>query len=135
MQKVISINLNGNAYQLEEPGYEALRAYLERADSRLSSSPDCAEIMADLELAIAEKCGRYLGANKTVITTAEIDTIIAEMGPVEAPEASAQAGASAGAETRPSTGTSSSPGAAAPAAGKNERRRLYQIREGAMISG
>jgi phage shock protein PspC (stress-responsive transcriptional regulator) len=135
MQKVISINLNGNAYQLEEPGYEALRAYLERADSRLRANPDCAEIMADLELAIAEKCGRYLGANKTVITTAEIDTIIAEMGPVETPEASAQAGASAGTENRPGTGTSSSSGAAAPAAGKNERRRLYQIREGAMISG
>ena len=132
MQKVISINLNGNAYQLEEPGYEALRAYLERADSRLRSNPDCAEIMADLELAIAEKCGRYLGANKTVLTTAEIDTIIAEMGPVETPEASAQAGTSTGAGA--SAGTGSSTGAA-PAAGKNERRRLYQIREGAMISG
>ncbi len=30
MQKVVSINLNGNAYQLEEPGYEALRSYLQR---------------------------------------------------------------------------------------------------------
>ena len=133
MQKVISINLNGNAYQLEEPGYEALRAYLERADSRLRSSPDCAEIMADLELAIAEKCGRYLGANKTVVTTAEIETIIAEMGPVEPPEAAAQTGPSIDAEARAGAGTST--GAAAPAAGKSERRRLYQIREGAMISG
>jgi len=134
MQKVISINLNGNAYQLEEPGYEALRAYLERADSRLRSNPDCAEIMADLELAIAEKCGRYLSANKTVITSGEIDTIIAEMGPVETPEGSAQADASAGTGTRAGAGTSPSSGAA-PSARKNERRRLYQIREGAMISG
>ena len=28
MQKVITINLNGNAFQLDEDGYEALRAYL-----------------------------------------------------------------------------------------------------------
>ena len=48
MQKVVSINLNGNAYQLEEAGYEALRAYLERAEARLQESPDRAEIMADM---------------------------------------------------------------------------------------
>ena len=95
MQKVVGINLNGNAYQLEEPGYEALRAYLERADHRLQSDPDRTEIMADLEQAIAEKCGRYLGANKNVVTAAEIDTIIAEMGPVESPEATAEAAAGA----------------------------------------
>ena len=29
MQKVISINLYGNAYQIEETGYNALVAYLE----------------------------------------------------------------------------------------------------------
>ena len=29
MNKVITINLGGNAYQLEEGGYDALRAYLE----------------------------------------------------------------------------------------------------------
>ena len=36
MQKVITINLNGNAYQLDEDGYEALRAYL--AEARRSSA-------------------------------------------------------------------------------------------------
>ena len=29
MQKVVAINLNGRAYHVEEPGYEALLAYLE----------------------------------------------------------------------------------------------------------
>ena len=28
MQKVISINLNGHAYQVDEAGYDALRDYL-----------------------------------------------------------------------------------------------------------
>jgi phage shock protein PspC (stress-responsive transcriptional regulator) len=123
MQKVVGINLNGTAYQLEEPGYEALRAYLERAESRLQTNPDRLEIMADLEQAVAEKCGRYLGPNKTVVTAVEIETIIREMGPVESPESTAEAETSAGT------------GAEKPAAEKGAPRRLYQIREGAMLSG
>ena len=38
MQKVVTISLNGIAYQLEEPGYHQLRSYLERAESRLKDS-------------------------------------------------------------------------------------------------
>ena len=125
MHKVVGINLNGNAYQLEEPGYEALRAYLERADGHLQVNPDRAEIMADLEQAIAEKCGGYLSPSKTVVTAAEIETIISEMGPVESPEASAKARSSA----EPNAG------AAQPEAGTRKHRRLYQMREGAMLSG
>ncbi len=40
MQKVITINLNGNAYQLDETGYDALRAYLDHADAQLGANPD-----------------------------------------------------------------------------------------------
>src|SRR5262249_42716164 len=53
MQKVITINLNGNAYQLDERGYDAMRAYLEQAERQLAGNPDQAEILADLEQAIA----------------------------------------------------------------------------------
>jgi phage shock protein PspC (stress-responsive transcriptional regulator) len=131
MQKVVGINLNGNAYQLEEPGYEVLRAYLERAGSRLQANPDRAEIMADLEQAIAEKCGRYLGPNKTVVTVAEIETLIEEMGPVETPEATAEGAASAAPDAeqpgaQPGPHTNAQQGAP---------RRLYQIREGALLTG
>ena len=48
MQKVISINLNGNAYQLDEAGYELLREYLARAEAALETNPDRAEMIADL---------------------------------------------------------------------------------------
>jgi predicted exporter len=75
MHKVIVINLNGNAYQLDELGYDAVRAYLDRAEAQLRTSPDLAEIMADLEQAIAEKCQRFLGPHKTVVSAAEIDQI------------------------------------------------------------
>ena len=76
MQKVVSISLNGNSYQLEEPGYEQLRAYLDRAESRLKESPDRSEVMADLEQAIGEKCRAMLGPHKTVVNTNEVERII-----------------------------------------------------------
>ena len=113
MQKVITINLNGNAYQLDEHGYEALRAYLEHAEAQLGGNPDAPEIIRDLEQSIAEKCLRLLGPGKTVVTTPEIAQILREIGPVE----------SAAAPQSPSSDAALQP------------KRLYQIREGAMVSG
>jgi len=126
MQKVVSISLNGNSYQLEEPGYEQLRAYLERADSRLKDSPDRAEVMADLEQAISEKCRATLSPHKTVVNTVEVERIISEMGPVESPDGKT---ADAGAEGATAS-SGASQGFTPP-----PRKRLYQIREGAMLSG
>jgi phage shock protein PspC (stress-responsive transcriptional regulator) len=124
MQKVVSISLNGIAYQLEEPGFEQLRDYLERAEARLRDSPDRAEVMGDLEQAVGEKCARVLGPHKTVVSTAEIDRIITEMGPVESaderPADAAGSGGQAGASA-----TSAYP----------PRKRLFKIREGEMFSG
>lgn len=82
MNKVISINLNGNAYQLEEQGFEALETYLREARRKLAGNPDLEEILSDLEQAIAEKCNRFLKAGKTVVLSSEVQEIIEEMGPV-----------------------------------------------------
>jgi len=76
MNKVIVINLNGHAYQVDEIGHDALRAYLDRAEAQLRDNPDLAEIMADLEQAIGEKCQRFLNPHKTVVSAAEIEQIL-----------------------------------------------------------
>lgn len=123
MQKVISINLNGNAYHLEESGYDALRAYLDGAAELLKENPDRAEILADLEQAIAEKCTAYLGPNKTVVTAQEVDRVIADMGPVRDPGAQEANGATPGEKRDEHREPQAAP------------RRLYQIREGAMLTG
>lgn len=116
MERVVTINLNGNPYQLEEPAYDAVRAYLTRAETTLADNPDKAEVVRDLEQAIAEKCGSYLSPAKSVVTAAEMTKILEEMGPVEgeATTEGAQASASAGG-ARP--------------------KKLYRIREGAQIAG
>jgi len=130
MQKVITVNLNGNAYQLEETAYGALRAYLDRAELQLKDNPDKAEIIADLEQAIGDKCRRFLGPHKTVMGTAEIEQIVGEMGPVEG-SAEPAAGAAA-------SGTAPNPGTASSGQARTDPyvpRRLYRIDEGATISG
>lgn len=83
MERVVTINLNGNPYQLEEPAHDALRAYMSRAETALASNPDKAEIMRDLQQAIADKCAGYLSPNKSVISADEMTRILNEMGPVE----------------------------------------------------
>jgi len=63
MNKVITINLDGTAYQLEEGGYDALRSYLESASARLQGNPDRDEILSDIERAMAEKFRALLGSH------------------------------------------------------------------------
>jgi phage shock protein PspC (stress-responsive transcriptional regulator) len=185
MRTVITISLNGNAYQLDAVGYDALRAYLQVAEQRLAGNPDQEEILADLEQAIADKCNRYLGAHKNVIKSDEVAEVLREMGPVDggASESAAQgAGAAAGVGAGPganagrtytadeyaqavgetagnggaagggaawgaaAAGGAGAPGADASAGGgasstgagaqqQAALRRLYQIRDGAVISG
>ncbi len=125
MQRVISINLNGNAYQIEETGFSALTAYLERALAQLAGNPDRTEILADLEQAIAEKCQRTLNAHKSVVTQDEVQQILQEMGPVDGAAGTGESGAAA------------APGAAGDASrtGPVLPKRLYKITEGKVISG
>jgi phage shock protein PspC (stress-responsive transcriptional regulator) len=131
MREVLTISLNGNAYSVERGGYEALRTYLENAQTRLSENPDRAEILADLEQAIGEKCDQYLGAGKNVVTAEEMNQVLTEMGPVVAEPAQPGAAGPAGAQGAPGAGAA--PGGAAPDAPTT--KRLYQIREGAIFSG
>jgi phage shock protein PspC (stress-responsive transcriptional regulator) len=123
MQRVVSINLNGNAYQIEENGYNALFAYLDAADAALKDSPDRAQTLADLERVVAEKCQACIGPHKTVVTSAEIDRIILELAPAPA---------------QPAASNTTSPNQASPnptSPHSSPHRRLFQIRDGAMISG
>lgn len=138
MNKVITINLNGLAFQLEEAGYDALRAYLDGAARRLEGNPDKDEIIADIEHSIAEKCRAVLGTYKTVVETREVGQIIEEMGPVEDASATEESQPRA---AGPHAEDAAAGSAHAAAAGPETRpppppvRRLYKIREGAMFAG
>jgi phage shock protein PspC (stress-responsive transcriptional regulator) len=128
MNIVINVNLNGNAFQLEKNGYDALHAYLENAARQLEGNPDQTEIMADIERAIADKFRALLNAFKTVIVSSEVDAVIAEMGPVQGGETTGEGTPAAG-PTGPAastaTGSAATPGV----------KRLFRVNQGAMIAG
>ncbi len=131
MNKVVTINLGGCAYQLEEGGYDALEAYLKIAATELEGNPDRNEIISDIERAIAEKFQALLSGHKTVVETKEVAAVLEAMGPVEAEPGEASEPGGIGSGTLGGSGKQEeqeSESARAP-------RRLYRIQEGAMIAG
>lgn len=136
MNKVITINLCGAAYQLEEGGYDTLSAYLDTAVARLQGNPDRDEILSDIERAIGEKFRALLGNYKTVVVASEVAAVIAEMGPIEA-DSGGEAANTAASSTGKTCGEGGqdTAGEEKGAWASGTRRRLYRIPEGAMISG
>jgi len=126
MRQVITVSLNGRAYQLEDDAYAVLSAYLGEAATALAGNPDRDEIVADLEQAIADKCDRCLSPHKSVVGRAELARIIEEMGPVDG---------AGGAPGPAPAGAAAAAGASPPPRAAAAPRRLYQISEGALISG
>ena len=117
MHKVITINLNGQVFQIDERGYEALRAYVAQAEAQLGTNPDKYEIVRDLEQSVAEKFTRHLDSGRTIVAMADVEEVLQEIGPVDGGASSASHTTSAGSATGPAP------------------KRLYQIRQGAMLSG
>ncbi len=113
MQPVMTVSLNRTAVQIEEDAHARLSAYLADASMKLAANPDRAEILLDLEQAVADQCKRRMLPGQTVVTLAELAPALEEMGPVEVPEAAEPAARVVPAAT----------GA------------LQQVSEGAMISG
>lgn len=142
MRKVTTVNLNGNAYQLEEAAYDKLREYLDSAERKLRANPDRAEILADLEQSIADKCDTCLGAHKTVVSEREVDQILREMGPVDgvAPDVDAS---TAGPDARPSpppgadaaASVAGDPPGATGTSGEPRRKRIYRLPSEGMLGG
>ena len=101
----------------------ALADYLDSAERTLAPNPDRAEILADLEQAIADKCERCLNPHKTVIVRGGIEQIIREMGPVDCGAAPDAGSAESAAKAHETAGAAAAP------------KRLYQISDGALVSG
>jgi phage shock protein PspC (stress-responsive transcriptional regulator) len=119
MNKVVTISLGGNACQLVEAVYEALRAYLDDARAKLAGNPDTEEIVRDLETAIAEKLKRLMGAHRSVASDADVRAALEEMGPVDGTATEGARASSEHSRAPYEAGT----------------RRFYRIREGSVVGG
>jgi len=123
METVVSINLGGSAYQIETSAHAALKAYLERAEAALASNPDKAEILKDLEQAVADKAVAFLSAYKNVITAADMAQILEQLGPVHGANAEAPSRDAPQTEEKDSGGDFW------------RGRRLYRIRDRGSLTG
>jgi hypothetical protein len=90
MRRVITVNLGGNAFQLDEEAYERLRAYMNVTESRLGPNPDRAEIVTDFERAVAESiAANRVEGGTVVVSDAEMERALIKVGTVDRTEASA----------------------------------------------
>ncbi len=115
MKRVVTVELNGMSFNFDEDAYDALRAYLRRAEAQLMNDPGRAEVLLDLERSIAEKCQPFLNAQKNVVSADELSGVLAQIGVVEGYGDQNESGWH---------GTMS-----------HDTRPFVQIREGAMVSG
>ena len=82
MKKNISINISGIIFHIEEDGYEILRKYLDSINRYFSSFEDNSEILADIESRIAEILLSKLSEGKQVVTSDDVNALMATMGSV-----------------------------------------------------
>ena len=108
----VTVTLNRSTLQFDEASCSRLERYLDQSASLLEGDPDPQEILSDLEQAVADQCARRLAPGQTIVTLAELEPALEEIGVVQVPGAAASEQAA-----RPAT------------------RPLQQVSEGAVVSG
>ena len=83
MKKTFNINLGGIVFHIDEDAYELLDNYLSNLRIHFSKEDGAEEIVHDMELRISELFSERLGDKKEVITLADVEEIIAQMGKPE----------------------------------------------------
>ena len=117
----VTVNLNRSTLQFDEAAYARLEQYFAESASLLEGDPDPQEILNDLEQAIVDQCTRRMASNQSIVTLAELEPALAEIGAVQVSDggiASEPSRSETSREARPET-----------------PRPLQQISEGAVVSG
>lgn len=83
MNKTVNINLANILFHIDENAYNRMRRYLESVKRSFANTPGSDEILADIEARIAELFHEKLANERQVITTKEVDEVIAIMGQPE----------------------------------------------------
>ncbi|WP_274474391.1 PspC domain-containing protein [Mangrovimonas aestuarii] len=83
MNKTVNINLAGIFFHIDEDAYLKLQRYLEAIKRSFTDSQGQSEIISDIEARIAELFTERMKHDKQVISTKEVDEVIAIMGQPE----------------------------------------------------
>lgn len=80
MKKTINVTLGGIVFAIEQEAYDTLAVYLESVKQNLSSGDDYAEIIADIESALAEKFIARKRSERVAVTIVDVEVVTTEMG-------------------------------------------------------
>ena len=83
MKKTVNINLAGTFFHIDEDAFGKLSRYLDAIKRSLSDPQGGDEIIRDIEGRIAELFSEKIESNTQVISTSELDEVIAVMGQPE----------------------------------------------------
>ena len=83
MKRTISVNLKGTNFIIEEDGYELLKSYLQRLETRLREDEGSKEIVEDIEYRIAELFSELVTERKTVIEKTDVEKTLNTLGEPE----------------------------------------------------
>ena len=83
MNKTVNINLAGTFFHIDEDAYQKLQRYLEAIKRSFTDSQGRNEIIADIEIRIAELFNERVENDKQVVSTKEVDEVITIMGQPE----------------------------------------------------
>jgi phage shock protein PspC (stress-responsive transcriptional regulator) len=128
MKKTISITLGGRAFLIEEDAYHLLDAYLSGLKRHYAQDDALPELLADIEMGLAEKCADRLNVQKQALTQEDIEEVIRVMGRLE--DLAAEEGTEA-------TATDATQRAGTPEEEKEStaRKRLYRDTDNRLIAG
>lgn len=80
MNKTLTINLGGIVFHIEEDAYEKLHQYLSSIKGYFTDSDGRDEIIADIELRIAELFQELLKGGRQVVVMADVERMMNQMG-------------------------------------------------------
>lgn len=83
MNKTITANIGGFAFNIDEQAYQLLLNYLKSIEAAYGNQEGGDEIIADIEARIAELFQEKLDDSKQIITSSDVDGVIAIMGKPE----------------------------------------------------
>ncbi|UTW60251.1 PspC domain-containing protein [Kordiimonas sp. SCSIO 12603] len=86
MNKVVSIEIAGQVFWIDEEAYDVLRSYLKKIRHQLAGDDCEAEIVKDIELRIAELLYTFSSHDKKAITVEQLESVIEQVGFIDGDE-------------------------------------------------
>ena len=80
MKKATQINLGGQLIHIDEDAYTHLKGYLEELRSHLRGTEGCDEILADIEMRLAELLLGRLAMARKVVDLQDVEWVIKALG-------------------------------------------------------